>query len=485
MLEKGISVFMDVRQSEAGSYPDRVLNILKSCDNMLLILSGNTLSNLSEETDWVRKELLAAKNANVKIIPIIFPEAIVDFDAIPSPIKELNLASLQSIQYSHEHSKLVIEQTIGYLKNSIDHWGCVELLLSSLDAQCKTQGLGAFILGSSEMRMQASSEVHLLTNNLRDYDMTVIAKMTISSNIAKGTKYVYYCPVNCEPDYSELKTGITWYLEKSLVARHEIDRWIRAYYISNAEICIWLNRINKVSLSSIFSDFFSSLCNTCNSSITEKLQGLLTRDLQYGREQVDVSHILDWINGVQKTTSKTKRLISVFKGISETICSSCSAKNDFRLLEWKKNCDFLNQLLIASIWILENNQNSAAVDFLYTIRVDDQIIEWLQSPAKDSKEISDVIKNLFFYELREEMIPVKCCYNFSLLLNPDGSIAAAGWYKASARKIYADSQDVSENVLMIKGLDGRQKGILKKILTRILEQHIEFKQSLNSKLFAE
>lgn len=116
LLEKGISTFMDVRQSEAGNYSDRIIRILKSCDNLLLVLVGNTLGNLNDESDWIRKELLAAKEANVKIIPVIFPGAAVDFNNIPSPIKELNLASLQTIQYSHEHSKLVIEQIIEYLK---------------------------------------------------------------------------------------------------------------------------------------------------------------------------------------------------------------------------------------------------------------------------------------------------------------------------------------------------------------------------------
>ena len=487
LLEKGISVFMDVRQSEAGSYPDRIINILKSCDNLLLILSGDTLGNISDENDWIRKELLVASEAEVKIIPVIFPDARINYGNIPSPIKELNLASLQSIQYSHEHSKLIIEQTIEYLKNSIDRWKCVELLLSSLDAQCKTQGLGEFILGSSEMRMQAMSEVHLLTNNLRDYDMTVIAKMAISSNISKGTKYVYYCPPDCDSDCSEFKTGVTWYLEKSTAARHEIDRWIRACYISNTEICVWLNRINKLPHSLIMSNFFNSLCDTCKAAISEKLRKLLKRDLHSGREEIDVSYIIQWINGSQKTTPNIKSTIGIFDEILNTICDSCRNQNDYSLSEWNKNCDFLSKLLVASNWIVENESQNAnpAINFLYSIYVDEQIIEWLKSPAKTSDEISKALANLFFCELTEETTPVKCCYSFSLLLNPDGSIAAAGWYKASARNTDADTQDVSENVLMIKGLNGRQKGILRRILIRILEQHGNFKDNLDSKIFAE
>ena len=487
LLEKGISTFMDVRQSEAGNYSDRIIRILQSCDNLLLVLAGDTLGNLNDESDWIRKELLAAKEANVKIIPVIFPGATVDFKNIPSPIRELNLVSLQTIQYSHEHSKLVIEQIIEYLKNSIARWECVDLLLHSLDAQCKTQGLGEFILASSEMRMQPSSEVHLLTNNLRDYDMTVIAKMAISSNLAKGIKYVYYCPLDCKDDYLELRTGVRWYLEKSIVARHEIDRWIRCYYLSNAEIRIWLNRINKVPHSLIINDFFGSIDQENKQLISQKMQPLLIRELQSGYEQMDVSHLLEWIDGKQQTTAKVKRAVNVFKEISHIIIDNCEAKDESTLVEWKRNCDFLGQLISASNWIIENkNQDlNSAIDFLYSIRVDEQIIEWLQTPSKSVSEIEAAIKNLYCCDLTEETSPVKCCYSFSLLLNPEGSIAAAGWYKASARKIQVDTQDVGENVLMIKGLDGKEKGILKKILIRILRQHEEFTNNLNSKLFVE
>lgn len=488
LLEKGISAFMDVRQSEAGNYSERIINILKSCDNLLLVLVGDTLGNLEDESDWIRKELLAAKEANVKIIPIIFPGAIVEFETVPSPIKELNLASLQSIQYSHEHSKLIIEQIIEYLKNSIARLECVELLLHSLDAQCKTQGLGEFILASSEMRMQPSSEVHLLTNNLRDYDMTVIAKMAISSNLTKGTKYVYYCPLDCNDDYLELKTGVRWYLEKSTVARHEIDRWIRCYYLSNAEICVWLNRINKVPHSLIINDFFGSLDENSKQQISQKMKPLLIRELKSGYEQMDVSHLLEWIDGKQKTTAKIKRTVNVFKEISQIISTNCEVQDEFTLTEWKRNCNFLSQLIDASNWIIENknqDSDSFAIDFLYSIRVDEQIIEWLQAPPKSVSEIEVAIKNLYCCNLTEETSPVKCCYSFSLLLNPEGSIAAAGWYKASARNTQADTQDVSENVLMIKGLDGKEKRILKKILIRILSQHVELKNNVNSKLFVE
>lgn len=486
LREKGVSVFMDVRHSEVGRYPERIERILNQCDNLVLVLAGDTLQQCDKEGDWVCRELLMANQGDKRIIPVYFPNANVDFQNLPDIIKDIKIEQLQAVEYTHEHSFSVINQLISYLNNSINRWECVELLLKNLDSKCKMQGLGKFILGSSEMRQEPKCEVHLLTNNLIDYDLTVIAEMAISTNINKEIKYIYYCPVECQTEFEELRSRISWYLGKKANAMNEVDRWIRAYYIANSELYIWLNRINKVKTSTIINDFFSSLCDDCQKKVQEKLDSLSIKDLRTGKEQIDVSFLIEWINGEIKTTPKIERIVSTFHLLLSDVCIYCEHCNDFSLNEWKKNCDFLYDLLISSKWIVHemDEMKEDALNFLNKIGVDEQIIFWLErEPIENEEEIKDKLKNLYFCELDERRVPIKCCYSFSLLLNPDGSINASGWYKASARNIDIDSQNVKENMLMIKGLDSEQRYALKDIIKSILNQNIDFRKMVDSCIF--
>lgn len=486
LREKGVSVFMDVRHSEVGRYPERIENILSQCDNLILVLAGDTLQQYNSEDDWVYRELLTANKGGKRIIPVYFQNANTDFSNLPDSIKGIKIEQLQAVEYTHEHSSAVINQLITYLNNSINRWKCVELLLKNLDSNCKAQGLGKFILGSSEMRQESKCEVHLLTNNLIDYDLTVIAEMAISTNISKGIKYIYYCPLECQTEFEELRARVNWYLGKKTNAMNEVDRWIRAYYIANSEVDIWLNRINKVRTSTILNDFFSSLCDKCQKKVQEKLDLLAIKDLRIGREQIDVLVLIEWINGEMKTTPKIEKIIRTFHSLLSDLCDNCEYNTDFSLNEWKKNCDFLYDLLVTSKWIIKemNEKKEEALSFLSKIGVDEQIISWLEKePVNNEDEICELLRNLYFCELDEKRVPIKCCYSFSLLLNPDGSINASGWYKASARNIDADSQSVKENMLMIKGLDSEQRYALKDIVKSILNQNMEFKEKVNSSIF--
>ena len=481
LRERGISVFMDVRQSESGDYEERITTIIKKCDNFILVLAGDTLSKCNSEADWPVKELKIAHEANLGIVPVFFSGAI---RIVPDCISQIvDITLLQSVEYIHEHGDDAIGQLMSYLKNSVNRWQCVDILIKCLNSPCKTKGLSAFILGSSEMRLLENSEVHLLTNNLRDYDLTVIADVAISANIKRDIKYIYYSPTDCRSDFDELRTRIKWYLGKQSVALVEIDRWIRAYYVSESEISSWLNRINKVPLSTVIEDFFDGCCTECRTAVEAQLSNLVKSNLRTGQESIDVSSIIEWINGDRRITQSIAKSINALASSVSAIATCCQDTDAQRFQEWRKHCIFLGEMLFVSQGITACNINDAVIAFLEKIGVDEQLVEWFQADPVPETKIDSLVNNLFFCPLEADLTPIKQCYSFSLLLNPDGSTYAAGWYKATARRMHEDTQDVRENTLMIKGLESEQRGLLRDILKNIINRDEDFKNNLASTIF--
>ena len=77
-LEKlGYSVYFNSHERRNGSFPDRLRDAIKVCNDFLLILSNGCLKQLKahDEIDWVRDELLYARQYNKNIVPILIGTA--------------------------------------------------------------------------------------------------------------------------------------------------------------------------------------------------------------------------------------------------------------------------------------------------------------------------------------------------------------------------------------------------------------------------
>ena len=71
----GYSVYYNPNEQHAGSFPERLREAVKSCNDFLLIVTQPCLNQLmaNEPVDWVREEILAALEYKKNIIPLLMP----------------------------------------------------------------------------------------------------------------------------------------------------------------------------------------------------------------------------------------------------------------------------------------------------------------------------------------------------------------------------------------------------------------------------
>lgn len=69
----GYSVYFNPNEQHSDSFPDRLKNAVKACKDFVLILSPGSIERLQrdDDIDWVRDELLAARENGKHIIPVL------------------------------------------------------------------------------------------------------------------------------------------------------------------------------------------------------------------------------------------------------------------------------------------------------------------------------------------------------------------------------------------------------------------------------
>ena len=71
LSQRGYRVFLDVESLNAGSFNNKLLDIIDNCKDVLVILSENSLERCANDEDWVRKEIAHAFKAEKNIIPFM------------------------------------------------------------------------------------------------------------------------------------------------------------------------------------------------------------------------------------------------------------------------------------------------------------------------------------------------------------------------------------------------------------------------------
>jgi hypothetical protein len=78
LTDLGYSVYFNPNEQHSNCFPDRLKNAVKECKDFILVLSPASIERLkqNDEVDWVREELLTAKENNKHIIPVLVDGAV-------------------------------------------------------------------------------------------------------------------------------------------------------------------------------------------------------------------------------------------------------------------------------------------------------------------------------------------------------------------------------------------------------------------------
>jgi len=111
LYQKGYRVFLDVESLNAGSFNNKLLEIIDNCKDVIIILSENSLERCVNEDDWVRKEITHAFKTEKNIIPFML-RGFKWPDSLPPDIAELPMQNgINAI--SNEYFDASIERLTG------------------------------------------------------------------------------------------------------------------------------------------------------------------------------------------------------------------------------------------------------------------------------------------------------------------------------------------------------------------------------------
>ncbi len=119
LKEQGFSVYYNLDEQHAGSFPDRLCEAVENCRDFLLVLSQACLDQLirNEKVDWVREEITIAQKNGKNIVPLLMPGVTMPKDKDDMP-KELQfLPHENAVNVSDPFDKSPLERLLGYIKS--------------------------------------------------------------------------------------------------------------------------------------------------------------------------------------------------------------------------------------------------------------------------------------------------------------------------------------------------------------------------------
>jgi hypothetical protein len=123
LLEDGFKkrVFLDVDELQMGRFDERLLDLIGSTPNFILILSAGCLERCVEKNDWLKREIVHAFEKRRNIIPVLlegfdFPGGS-QLEMMPDAMRVL--PNLQGVTYSHVHRESAVRRIAEYMVASI------------------------------------------------------------------------------------------------------------------------------------------------------------------------------------------------------------------------------------------------------------------------------------------------------------------------------------------------------------------------------
>lgn len=165
----------------------------------------------------------------------------------------------------------------------------LSLLNTAVQEKCEAKEVSDYILASNELLLAVETpgtELHIITNELDNYDKTVLASMAISANIlglrqvegdvycpaTNGVKYIYYCPSECVESFSKFKVRIANFARRDPSSRREVDGWLRRNFSRRNRLMKKLMQLNGKSPEDFVNTLLDGICKIdgfCNGKVVD------------------------------------------------------------------------------------------------------------------------------------------------------------------------------------------------------------------------
>ncbi len=119
---------------------------------------------------------------------------------------------------------IFVEVITGYLNQRYNPFSdLIEFMNSCLKKDIEICPLSQNTAESSENNMSKNDEIHILTNDLMNYDLKEFALTLIASNVINGVKYIYYIPNSQREDYKSFRERLCLEITRQLDKEAQSD----------------------------------------------------------------------------------------------------------------------------------------------------------------------------------------------------------------------------------------------------------------------
>ncbi len=477
------------RNISGDVYTEVISRMLKKCCIFLMLISKDSLASaeVKREIAEVTYTAYNEKHSRLKIIPILIndtsekdiPEDVVKLSGITSEVIVRRLTPQTTEAELDEICSEIRSQYIATILENVQQ--CFiknnesQIFLNIMDRcvkqKCSVETISNTIKQSREVFTDSLRELHVISNELLEFDCNPYCCTVIASNLrgnevligkkktydpqTQGVKYFYYYPESSEPEYQTTFEKIKSFIRKDTKSRREVASLIRKEFCFRNKIVSFFSEFNDMTQAEFIDHYHIVGAENLN-----KFKTLFDdNETQFYFAYADADDIFQvpdefiaWLDGdtdrftYNNVVEVSYQFIS-FIGKFVDLLDSCVDINKVSFESLKKYYQFLIKLQKMEEWQNGNLRLPAAesrrlVNYLldYTVgstrkgtRKFPKIANWLSVEYNDDGSVKsidpDIAEKAF-----ANIIPIplkitdalKLCYSFELFI--EDALLTGAWY---------------------------------------------------------
>lgn len=477
------------RNISGDVYTEVISRMLKKCCIFLMLISKDSLASaeVKREIAEVTYTAYNEKHSKLKIIPVLIndtsekdiPEDVIKLSGITSEVivrrlsKDTTEAELDEIcsEIRSQYIATILENIQLRFIRSNESQIFLNIMDRCVKQKCSVESISNTIKQSREVFTDSLRELHILSNEMLEFDCNPYCCTVIASNLrgnevivnntkvylpeTQGVKYFYYYPENCESEFQTTFEKIKSFILKDTKSRREVSSLIRKEFCFRNKIVSFFSELNDMTQMQ-FVDHYHIVGVEDYKNFKALFDDNETQFYFAYADADDIFQVPDefiaWLNGdtdrftYNNVIEVSYQFIS-FIGKFVDLLEKCNDINKVSFESLKKYYQFLIKLQKMEEWQsgnikLPTAESRRLVNYLldYTVgstrkgtRKFPKIANWLIIEYNEDGSIKhldeEVAKKAF-----DNLIPIplkstgalKLCYSFELFI--EDALLTAAWY---------------------------------------------------------
>ncbi len=269
------------RNISGDVYTEVISKMLKKCCVFLMLISKDSLcsSEVKREIAEVTYTAYNEKHSKLKIIPILIndtsekdiPEDVVKLSGITSEVivrrLSANTKETELDEICNEIRSQYIATILENIQQSFIRNNDSQIFLNIMDRcvkqKCSVESISNTIKQSREVFTDSLRELHVVSNEMLEFDCNPYCCTVIASNLrgnevvvnknktydpeTQGVKYFYYYPESSESEYQTTFEKIKSFILKDTKSRREVSSLIRKEFCFRNKIVSFFSEFNDMT----------------------------------------------------------------------------------------------------------------------------------------------------------------------------------------------------------------------------------------------